>query len=94
MPFGSSSHLVIQLHRSKIAISERMVADWNILMNQGRNEHSLHDWLSHQSSPQHPGSSSLLVHQDRSAPGRGAPIAAEPHTSIRLSGLIFVPRSG
>jgi hypothetical protein len=39
--------LVIQLHRSKIAVRERKVADWKILIIQGRNEHSLHDWLSH-----------------------------------------------
>jgi len=38
---------VIQLHRSKIAMSEWKVADWKIIINQGRNEHSLHDWLSH-----------------------------------------------
>jgi len=38
---------VIQVHGSKIATSEERVADWKILVNQGRNEHSLHDELSH-----------------------------------------------
>ena len=32
---GSSSLLVIQVHRSKIAMSEGKVADWKILINQG-----------------------------------------------------------
>jgi hypothetical protein len=39
--------LVIQVHGSKIAPSEERVAGWKILVNQGRNEHSLHDELSH-----------------------------------------------
>jgi hypothetical protein len=47
MPFGSSSLLVIQVHESKIAMSEEKVADWKILVNQWRNEHSLRDELSH-----------------------------------------------
>jgi hypothetical protein len=38
---------VIQVHGSKIATSEARVADGKILVNQGRNEHSLHDALSH-----------------------------------------------
>jgi hypothetical protein len=37
-PIGSSSLLVIQVHGSKIATSEERVADWKILVNQGRNE--------------------------------------------------------
>jgi hypothetical protein len=40
---GSSSLLVIQVHGSKIATSEEKVADWKTLINQWRNEHSLHD---------------------------------------------------
>jgi hypothetical protein len=44
---GSSSLLVIQVHESKIAMSEEKVADWKILVNQWRNEHSLRDELSH-----------------------------------------------
>ena len=44
---GSSSLLVIQVHGSKITTSEERVAGWKILVNQGRNEHSLHDELSH-----------------------------------------------
>jgi hypothetical protein len=38
---------VIQVHGSKLATSEERVADWKILVNQGRTEHSLHDELSH-----------------------------------------------
>jgi hypothetical protein len=40
---GSSSLLVIQVHGRKIATSEERVADWKILVNQWRNEHSLRD---------------------------------------------------
>jgi hypothetical protein len=40
---GSSSLLVIQVHGSKIAMSEEKMADWKILVNQWRNEHSLRD---------------------------------------------------
>jgi hypothetical protein len=46
-PPGSSSLLVIQVHGRKIATSEERVADWKILVNQWRNEHSLRDELSH-----------------------------------------------
>jgi hypothetical protein len=46
-PPGSSSLLVIQVHGSKITTSEERVADWKILVNQGRNKHSLHDELSY-----------------------------------------------
>jgi hypothetical protein len=38
---------VIQVHESKIAMSEEKVADWKILVNQWRNEHLLRDELSH-----------------------------------------------
>jgi hypothetical protein len=38
---------VIQVPGSKIATSEERVADWKILINQGRNEHSLRDELSY-----------------------------------------------
>jgi hypothetical protein len=44
---GSSSLLVIQVHGSTIAPSEERGADWKILVNQWRNEHSLRDELSH-----------------------------------------------
>jgi hypothetical protein len=44
---GSSSLLVIQVHGSKIATSEERVANWKILVNQWRNEHSCRDELSH-----------------------------------------------
>jgi hypothetical protein len=37
---------VIQVHESKIAMSEEKVADWKILVNQWRNEHSLRDELA------------------------------------------------
>ena len=47
MTSPSVSLLVIQVHGSKIATSEERVAGWKILVNQGRNEHSLHDELSH-----------------------------------------------
>jgi hypothetical protein len=47
MPFGSSSLLVIQVHGSTIATSEERVADWKILVNQWRHEHSLRDEPSH-----------------------------------------------
>jgi integrase len=40
---GSSSLLVIQVHGSKIATSEERVANWEILVNQWRNEHSFRD---------------------------------------------------
>ena len=40
---GSSSLLVIQVHESKIATSEKRVEDWQIIVNQWRNEHSLRD---------------------------------------------------
>jgi hypothetical protein len=40
---GSSSLLVIQVHGSQIATSEEREADWKILFNQWRNEHSLRD---------------------------------------------------
>jgi hypothetical protein len=38
---------VIQVHGSKIATSEERLADWKILVNQGKNERSLRDELSH-----------------------------------------------
>jgi hypothetical protein len=38
---------VIQVHGRKIATGEERVADWKILVNQWRNEHSLRDELSH-----------------------------------------------
>jgi hypothetical protein len=44
---GSSSLLVIQVHGSNIATSEERVANWKILVNQWRNEHSLRDELNH-----------------------------------------------
>jgi hypothetical protein len=44
---GSSSLLVIQVHGSKIATSKERVANWKILVNQWRNEHSFRDELSH-----------------------------------------------
>jgi hypothetical protein len=40
---GSPSLLVIQVHGSKIATSGERVANWKILVNQGRNEHSFRD---------------------------------------------------
>jgi len=40
---GSSSLLVIQVHGSKIVTSEDRVANWKILVNQWRNEHSFRD---------------------------------------------------
>ena len=40
---GSSSLLVIQVHGSKIATSEERMANWEILVNQWRNEHSCRD---------------------------------------------------
>jgi hypothetical protein len=40
---GSSSLLVIQVHGSKSATSEERVANWKILVNQWRNEHSFRD---------------------------------------------------
>ena len=43
----SWSLLVIQVHGSKIAPSEERVADWKILVDLWRNEHSLRDELSH-----------------------------------------------
>jgi hypothetical protein len=39
--------LVIQVHGSKIAPSEERMANWKILVNQWRHEHSIHDELSH-----------------------------------------------
>jgi hypothetical protein len=47
MPFGSSSLLVIQVHRSKIAMSDERGANCKILVNQGRSEHSLRDELGY-----------------------------------------------
>jgi hypothetical protein len=38
---------VIQVHGSKIATSEERVANWKILVNQWRNEHSFRHELSH-----------------------------------------------
>jgi hypothetical protein len=38
---------VIQVHGSKIAMSEERVANRKILVNQWRNEHSFRDELSH-----------------------------------------------
>jgi glucose-1-phosphate adenylyltransferase len=46
-PPGSSSLLVIQVHESNVATSEERVEDWQILVKQCKNEHSLRDWLSY-----------------------------------------------
>jgi aerobic-type carbon monoxide dehydrogenase small subunit (CoxS/CutS family) len=37
---GSSSLLVMQVHGSKIATSEESVANWKVLVNQWKKEHS------------------------------------------------------
>jgi hypothetical protein len=56
--------LVIQVHGSKIATSEERVANWKILVNQWRNEHSFRDELSHYlvftKNDEEPGSSDEL----------------------------------